>query len=93
MATQQVNKSYMRADGDEIKAVSDYCLSHSSSPHPVQVKLQQNTIKEQPNFRMLGAPEVLMLNQNIIRTSGTYMNEMNLSNHLRILLFRRQEVP
>ena len=36
----------------------------------IQVKLMEETIKNEKSFNMLGAPEVLMLNQQIIRTSG-----------------------
>ena len=70
--TDLVSKSYQmgKGKGDSRKSVTDYCLEHSTPKHPVQVKLMEETIKKEKSFNMLGAPEVLMLNQQIIRTSG-----------------------
>jgi len=66
-----VSKSYlMGSKGDDRKTLADYCLKHSTPMHPVQVNLMEETIKNESRFQMLGAPEVLMMNQQIIRTSG-----------------------
>jgi len=70
--TDLVSKSYQmgKGKGDARKTLTDYCLDHSTPKHPIQVKLMEETIKKEKSFNMLGAPEVLMLNQQIIRTSG-----------------------
>ena len=70
--TDLVSKSYQmgKGKGDARKTLTDYCLDHSTPKHPIQVKLMEETIKKEKSFNMLGAPEVLMLNQQIICTSG-----------------------
>ena len=52
-----------KGKGEARKTVTDYCLEHSTPKHPVQVKLMEETIKNEKSYNMLGAPEVLMLNQ------------------------------
>jgi hypothetical protein len=69
--TSTVMKSYMHRDGSSAKTVPNYCLSRSTPLHPVHEKLLAETINEMgEKARMMGAPEVLMLNQNIIRAMG-----------------------
>ena len=70
--TDLVAKSYQmgKGKGDARKGITEYCLEHSTSNHPIQDKLIEETIKNEKSFNMMGAPEVLMLNQQIIRTSG-----------------------
>merc|ERR1711953_1346828 len=60
----KVTKSYEEED-----PVKNYCLANSTSRHPVQHKLMQETITLERG-RMLGAPEVLALNSLLIRSLG-----------------------
>merc|ERR1711884_368294 len=62
--TMSVNKSY-----DTNDPVKNYCLAHSSPLHPVQVKLNQETMKHS-RYRMLGAPEVISMNALLIKSLG-----------------------
>lgn len=59
-----VSKSYHGSD-----PVKEYCLSHSTPLHPVQKKLQEETVTMRSGG-MLGAPEVLSLNSLLIRSLG-----------------------
>ena len=69
-----VSKSYNTED-----PVGSYCLAHSSSMHPVQKQLMEETLKHSWyhcllylqititfRARMLGAPEVLAVNSLLI---------------------------
>ena len=75
-----VNKSY-----DTNDPIKNYCLAHSSALHPVQVKLNQETMKHSRvsvllskllsilcliQYRMLGAPEVISMNALLIKSLG-----------------------
>jgi len=60
------NKSYEQKSGDPIMA---YCLDHSTPLHPVQRKLQEETL-QLPRGNMLGAPEVIALNGIFIKSMG-----------------------
>merc|ERR1711992_118275 len=60
----KVFKSYQEED-----PVKNYCLANSSPQHPVQHKLNQETMKLERG-RMLGAPEVLALNSLLVQSLG-----------------------
>ena len=76
-----VNKSY-----DTNDPIKNYCLAHSSPLHPVQVKLNQETMKHSRvssvllskllsilclmQYRMLGAPEGISMNALLIKSLG-----------------------
>lgn len=62
--TAVVSKSYHGSN-----PVKEYCLNHSTPLHPVQKKLQEDTVKLRAGG-MLGAPEVLSLNSLLIRSLG-----------------------
>jgi len=59
-----VKKSY-----NEYDCVKAYCLENSTARHPVQIKLQEETLKL-ARGAMLGAPEVLAVNALLIKTMG-----------------------
>jgi len=65
MAQQNVLKSYQKGDD----AVSAYIKSHSLQLHPVQQELMDETFKvlEHSTSMMLGAPEVLQMNQVLMK--------------------------
>uniref|UniRef100_A0A914ZFF4 Uncharacterized protein n=1 Tax=Parascaris univalens TaxID=6257 RepID=A0A914ZFF4_PARUN len=44
-----------------------YCISVSVKQDPILQKLSENTVKNAPMGRMIGAPEVLQFGQNLIR--------------------------
>ena len=67
-----VNKSY-----DTNDPIKNYCLAHSSSLHPVQVKLNQETMK---HSRVSVLPQVID-NCNVISVSDAHQEP------------RRQEGP
>jgi len=60
-----VSKSYR-----EENPVKAYCLGHSTPLHPVQQKLQEDTLALGRPGRMLGAPEVISLNALLIKSLG-----------------------
>merc|ERR1711936_491609 len=59
-----VNKSY-----DTNDPIKNYCLAHSTALHPVQVKLNEETMKHS-RYRMLGAPEGISMNALLIKSLG-----------------------
>ncbi|CAB3403179.1 unnamed protein product [Caenorhabditis bovis] len=61
-----VLKSY-NADKDP---VISYCSNHTTIQTDLQKELQEETLKNAPMARMLGAPEVLTFGQNFIRSLG-----------------------
>ena len=65
-----VQKSF-RGDGtSERDKILKYCLDHSTSLHPLQIKLMEETIRENRMSIMLGAPEVLNLNAGLMKALG-----------------------
>ncbi|WKY16532.1 hypothetical protein Q1695_001299 [Nippostrongylus brasiliensis] len=61
----QVSKSYHSAD-----PIVDYCSKYTVVQDPLQVELQETTLKSAPMAGMLGAPEVLTVGANFIHLVG-----------------------
>eukprot|EP00088_Acartia_fossae_P006175 TRINITY_DN12832_c0_g1_i1.p1 TRINITY_DN12832_c0_g1~~TRINITY_DN12832_c0_g1_i1.p1 ORF type:complete len:230 (-),score=53.29 TRINITY_DN12832_c0_g1_i1:88-777(-) len=61
---EEIKKSYYEAN-----PVKEYCLDHSTPLHPVQKKLLLETL-EIPQYKMMGAPEVVALNALFIKNMG-----------------------
>lgn len=65
-----VQKSFRGEGNSERDRLLKYCLDHSTQLHPLQIKLMEETIRENSHSMMLGAPEVLNLNTGLMKALG-----------------------
>ena len=77
-SSRAVSKSYERGEETDAHRVISYCIEHSTQLHPVQKELIAETLKH-TGAKMMGAPEVILINSAFIRTRGQFAKECHIN--------------
>ena len=77
-SSRAVSKSYERGEETDAHRVISYCIEHSTQLHPVQKELIAETLKH-TGAKMMGAPEVILINSAFIRTRGQFAKDCHIN--------------